>query len=260
MAQKRIDYGDGLPWHAIPREFLDAIPELSPGAIEVYLQLIRHANRDGTCFPSQSRLAGLLGKTVRTVRRAVAELRARGFLETEQRQRTDGGKSTLVYTLKNNPGAPHASPEGRSCPATGETPSPRNRTPDSEKRIGNGRTADINVPCPPDINVPSLTRTNSELERIGVYGNSSLEDLRADFERAHRTGLIENSEAGWLRFRSAWEYAVRVNSADPEKLFRWIVANGAWDRITGLDEQAARQRASDDGGLSAIGSILKGLT
>lgn len=42
--------------------------------------LMRHAGKDGRCFPSQKRLANSLGITVRQTRRVLTELKNKGFI------------------------------------------------------------------------------------------------------------------------------------------------------------------------------------
>lgn len=55
---------------------------LSHGAFALAFTICDHVNaRDGTAWPSQQRLAGLLGVDVRTVRRLTAELQSREHLE-----------------------------------------------------------------------------------------------------------------------------------------------------------------------------------
>lgn len=52
------------------------------------------------CWPAIPTIAKELELSQSTVRRALQDLRKAGLLETEQRYRKHGGKSSLLYTLK----------------------------------------------------------------------------------------------------------------------------------------------------------------
>ncbi len=69
-------------------------------AVAVYLYLYDRADREGKCFPAVSTIARELKLSESTVRRAVRDLRKAGLIMTEQRYRSAGGKSSLLYTLK----------------------------------------------------------------------------------------------------------------------------------------------------------------
>lgn len=74
--------------------------ELSHRAVSVYIYLCDRANKDGECWPAIPTIARELKLSQSTVRRALQDLRKAGFLETEQRYRDNGGKSSLSYRLK----------------------------------------------------------------------------------------------------------------------------------------------------------------
>lgn len=74
--------------------------ELPHRAIAVYVYLADRANKEGQCWPAVPTIAREIKLSETTVRRAVRDLRKAGLLETEQRYRTKGGKSSLLYTLK----------------------------------------------------------------------------------------------------------------------------------------------------------------
>ena len=71
-------------------------------AVAVYIYLADRANKDGECWPAIPTIAKELKLSVSTVRRALKDLRKEGLLETEQRYRKHGGKSSLLYTLKQD--------------------------------------------------------------------------------------------------------------------------------------------------------------
>lgn len=74
--------------------------ELPHRAISVYIYLSDRANKNGECWPAIPTIAADLKLSPSTVRRALRDLRKAGLLETEQRYREKGGKSSLLFTLK----------------------------------------------------------------------------------------------------------------------------------------------------------------
>lgn len=74
--------------------------ELPHRAKAVYMYLKDRADKDGKCWPAIGTIARELHLSRRTVERAVADLVQAGLLTKEQRWRDNGGKSSLLYTLK----------------------------------------------------------------------------------------------------------------------------------------------------------------
>ena len=73
--------------------------DLPHRAVSVYTYLANRANKEGICWPAIPTIAKDLKLSQSTVRRALQDLRNTGLLETEQRYRTRGGKSSLLYRL-----------------------------------------------------------------------------------------------------------------------------------------------------------------
>lgn len=69
-------------------------------AVAVYRYLKDRANKDGTCYPAIGTIANDLKLSRRTVQRAIADLEKTGHLVKEQRWRENGGKSSLLFTVK----------------------------------------------------------------------------------------------------------------------------------------------------------------
>ena len=69
-------------------------------AVVVYRYLKDRANKDGTCYPSIGTIANDLKLSRRTVQRAITDLEKAGYLQKEQRWRENGGKSSLLFTVK----------------------------------------------------------------------------------------------------------------------------------------------------------------
>ena len=74
--------------------------DLPHRAKSVYIYLLVRANKDCECCTASPTIARELKLSLSTVRRALQDLRKAGLLETEQRYRKHGGKSSLLYSLK----------------------------------------------------------------------------------------------------------------------------------------------------------------
>ena len=73
--------------------------ELPHRAVTVYVYLADRTNRQVECWPAISTIARDLKLSPSTVRRALRDLRKAGVIESEQRYRDNGGKSSLLYKL-----------------------------------------------------------------------------------------------------------------------------------------------------------------
>ena len=78
--------------------------ELPHRAVSVYIYLLDRANKDGECWPAIPTMSKELKLSQSTIRRALHDLRKEGLIETEQRYRKKGGKSSLLYKLKHQKG------------------------------------------------------------------------------------------------------------------------------------------------------------
>ena len=74
--------------------------ELPHRAIAVYMYLKSRTDCNNTCYPAIGTIAGDLNMSRNTVQRAIKDLEKAGFLVKEQRWRKNGGKSSLLFTLK----------------------------------------------------------------------------------------------------------------------------------------------------------------
>jgi len=72
---------------------------LSHRARTVYNYLQDMANREHLCWPSLRTISTDLALSKSTVKRAIQDLKEAGYLRTEQRWRTNGGKSSLLFRL-----------------------------------------------------------------------------------------------------------------------------------------------------------------
>ena len=74
--------------------------ELPHRAVAVYIYLADRTNENNECWPAIPTIASDLKLSPSTVRRGIRDLKKAGLLETEQRYRKKGGKSSLLFRLK----------------------------------------------------------------------------------------------------------------------------------------------------------------
>lgn len=74
----------------------DALPHR---ARSLYAYLHDRADKDGKCWPSLQTISKDLALSKSTVKRAIEDLKAAGYIRTEQRWRTNGGRSSLMFYL-----------------------------------------------------------------------------------------------------------------------------------------------------------------
>lgn len=68
-------------------------------AVVVYYYLCERANKEGECWPAVPTIAREINLSEKTVRRAILDLCKVKVVETEQRYRTKGGKSSLLFKV-----------------------------------------------------------------------------------------------------------------------------------------------------------------
>ena len=74
--------------------------ELPHRAVAVYIYLADRTNENNECWPAIPTIAADLKYSPSTVRRGIRDLKKAGLIETEQRYRKKGGKSSLMFRLK----------------------------------------------------------------------------------------------------------------------------------------------------------------
>lgn len=75
--------------------------DLQRRAVAAYIYPADRSTKDGECWPAIPTIAKELKLSQSTVRRALQDLRKAELLETEQRYRIRGRKSSLLFHLKN---------------------------------------------------------------------------------------------------------------------------------------------------------------
>ena len=76
------------------------LTELPHRAVAVYIYLADRTNENNECWPAIPTIAADLKLSPSTVRRGIRDLKKAGLIETEQRYRKKGGKSSLMFRLK----------------------------------------------------------------------------------------------------------------------------------------------------------------
>ena len=104
-------------------------PEVGADEIAVLAALSLHANKEGTCYPSQGLLAQILNRSRPWVNKVVSRLVEIGVIERTHQTRRDGGERACLYRLIGRP------PESKlksPCPAPLESTSEstQSRQPD----------------------------------------------------------------------------------------------------------------------------------
>ena len=87
-----------LPFTLIENIILED-QELGPVDVLVYIALAKHADADGTCWPSLATIARLARVCRSSAAQAIKHLEARGYLRRTARFRPDGGVTSNVYKL-----------------------------------------------------------------------------------------------------------------------------------------------------------------
>ena len=74
--------------------------DLPHRAVAVYIYLADRTNENNECWPAIPTIAADLKYSPSTVRRGIRDLKKAGLIETKQRYRKKGGKSSLLFRLK----------------------------------------------------------------------------------------------------------------------------------------------------------------
>ncbi len=105
-------------------------PKLSLSAKAVLFIIKSYGNSDGTyCYPSEETLASDAGCSIRTIQRAISELRSARLLYGEQRSNKDGTKSTVGFLIDDERHAKLAIPKRKKATQPCDTRGGRFATP-----------------------------------------------------------------------------------------------------------------------------------
>jgi GntR family transcriptional regulator len=112
-----------LPFTLIENVVLEDL-ELGPVDVLVYIALAKHADREGTCWPSMATIGKLARCARQTVARSIAHLEARGYLKRTARFRPDGGVTSNVYQLMTLKAERHppVTQDDTPCPPARQAP------------------------------------------------------------------------------------------------------------------------------------------
>ncbi len=77
-----------------------ADPEISHRAMTVYMYLKDRSDAQGKCWPGIRRIGEDLKLSRSTVKRALRELTAKGYLVKEERHRPNGSSTSNLYTVQ----------------------------------------------------------------------------------------------------------------------------------------------------------------
>ena len=74
--------------------------ELGHRAKAVYIYLLDHANKEGTCWPGINTIASGVSLSRSTVKRALDDLTRAGLVEKSLRWRENGSLTSNIYQVK----------------------------------------------------------------------------------------------------------------------------------------------------------------
>lgn len=81
-------------------------PRISHLAVRVYGVLMRHGNDPDHCYPSQRRIADLVGAAQRSIARPLGELEEAGWIEKFPRTRADGSPDSNGWWVRTSSAPP----------------------------------------------------------------------------------------------------------------------------------------------------------
>src|SRR5688572_23296314 len=116
-----------LPNALIDRGTLNA---LRPVALRVMLLMLRLADADATCWPSQRAIASRIGTSVRSVQSAIRQLRTCGLVSIERRGCS--GQATLYRLHADAPPPPRDADAAPSAPGSAGGPLCAEASPDTD--------------------------------------------------------------------------------------------------------------------------------
>jgi hypothetical protein len=98
-------------------------PAIGPSELAVLLVLLAHSSPDGTCWPSQSRIASILKRSRTWANGIIARLSGAGLIEADRRHLSRGGETSCRYRIISAEQESGASPgdASRRTPESGKT-------------------------------------------------------------------------------------------------------------------------------------------
>ena len=232
--------------------------DLPPTKRLIMLSLADHANDEGVCYPSISRLCQRTGLKQRSVQKNIAELEADGYIK---RDMNGGRRGSNLYTLTPAPDAPRtkcAPAPDALPPRTRCTPTP---APDAPKPSRNHQEPSLSKDArevldsltqwaSPEaaksfiayrrkqkgkaLTVTAARRLANQLEQIAQRGGDTDDAL----------GMAE--ERGWQSVQSIWYFNAKERSDGKSTKTGSEVARSAADRF------AARRMDSGEGSSSSV--------
>ncbi len=166
----------------------------------VLLALANFANNVNQSWASQSTLAKMTGLTTKTIRKALKDLEADGFISREERRREDGSRATDLITLNIAQLGTHQpeNPSGGGEPPSGGV---GNDVPGGGERGSPLTTFEPSPEPSEEPNPPVVPPRGERARRL----HDDWEPDRQDIERAKAAGLTEQEiERAAIEFRNYW--------------------------------------------------------
>ncbi len=211
------------------RYFRDHAPGAARSGMRGYVlrllvDMARLRGRDaGMCFPSVSYLAEKVGRSVRHVRRLLAELETLGEIQRIPQRRADGGYSSNLYRLRGLLSWAAKNVRGASDKGSRKTPYGKNPNParGGQSDSGKAQAAPARAPLP---SAPSARAGRAENSLAGVLSDPVASPVKW---RALSPAQVEEARSGcdpvqWERLRlSAGLDGVASVDLDAAAAHRW---------------------------------------
>lgn len=117
-------------WAQIPWSVIDRMSEIGHAAMLTYLAIVRHADRDGTAWPSLARLGEITNQSRRSVIRAIKQLSDAGLIVVTRRSLDTGSPASNVYRLSQGVVTSVSLPSDTRAPRGSDTRAPGVVTPE----------------------------------------------------------------------------------------------------------------------------------
>ncbi len=233
---------------------------LSRVDILVYLAIAKHADGEGTCWPSMATIGKLARCARETVARSLTRLESRGYLKRSARFRPDGGVTSNVYQLM--PLEAHKYPpvaqEDTPCDRESQPPVSHDHTnyiqseldPENQKRGERVHrpAARLSLPrrTPVPKSVPSLSVLLTRIKQEAQARKAPLvvgRDWSEGIAELTRSGIPE--EELIQAFATCVETAPERVTFFPRDFLKWRKASR--DRVSRDREQEHQRREREEG-------------
>lgn len=241
--RRRYEHG----FAQVPRLLLLRDPAPAANAVHVFALLDLHADRQtGACYPAQRTLATEMGVSKSTVRRALDDLEAYGFVIATPRMHPRYGRIGTDYELTDTPCSP-VSTGGAMGEHGGCSPVTTNQEPEHKEKHDNNKVVDPESPGP--VVVSAAAPPEPGAEQVLVLMMTLAADVPAT---AAKQWLRENGtqtvveHLDWLRAEINSGRAIESRGGWLRDSFGWSEPPASYRRLLQEREREARRRVEQE--------------